>query len=132
MIGFVMIGTNNLGESSKFYDAILSPLGIIKVMSAERNIGYAKKNSPEKIELYVTKPHNKEPATNGNGTMIALKTDSRANVDKFHAIALENGGVNEGLPGSRHDNNYYAYIRDADGNKICAYTNSKIWILELN
>ena len=58
--------------------------------------------------------------------MIALKTDSKTNVDKFHAIALENGGVNEGLPGLRHDNNYYAYIRDLDGNKICAYTNSKI------
>ena len=57
--------------------------------------------------------------------MIALKTDSRNNVDKFHAIALKNGGVNEGLPGPRHDNNYYAYIRDVDGNKICAYTNSK-------
>ena len=45
MIGFVMIGTNNLGESSKFYDTILSALGIIIVMSAERNIGYAKKNT---------------------------------------------------------------------------------------
>ena len=88
MIGFVMLGTNNLGESSKFYDAILSPLGIIQVMSAEKNIGYAKKNSPEKIELYVTTPHNKEPATNGNGTMIALRTDLRVNVDKFHFIKL--------------------------------------------
>ena len=126
MIGFVMIGTNNLEESSKFYDAILSPLGIIKVDSGERNIGYANKDNPEKIKLYITKPQNKEPATNGNGTMIALKTDSKTNVDKFHAIALENGGVNEGLPGLRHDNNYYAYIRDLDGNKICAYTNSKI------
>ena len=126
MIGFVMIGTNNLKESSKFYDVILSPLGIIKVDSGERNIGYANKDNPETIKFYITKPQNKEPATNGNGTMIALKTDSRANVDKFHTIALEKGGVNEGLPGPRHDNNYYAYIRDAYGNKICAYTNSKI------
>ena len=126
MIGFTMIGSNDLRASSNFYDSILFPLGIIKVLSTERQIGYAKKNSPEKIEFYVTKPHNKEPATNGTGTMIALKTDSRANVDKFHAIALENGGVNEGLPGPRHDNNYYAYIRDLDGNKICAYTNSNI------
>ena len=132
MIGFVMIGTNNLEESSKFYDAILAPLKVIKVDSGERSIGYANTDNPETIKLYITKPQNKEPATNGNGTMIALKADLRANVDKFHATALENGGVNEGLPGPRHDNNYYAYIRDADGNKICAYTNSKIWILELN
>ena len=126
MIGYVMVGTNNLEESSKFYDAILLTLGIIKVDSGERNIGYANKDNPEKIKLYITKPQNKEPATNGNGTMIALKTDSKTKVDKFHAIALENGGVNEGLPGLRHDNNYYAYIRDLDGNNICAYTNSKI------
>ena len=125
MIGFTMIGSNDLRASSNFYDSILFPLGIIKVLSTERYIGYAKKNNPEKIELYVTKPHNKEPATNGNGTMIALLADSRVNVDKFHAIALENGGVNEGLPGPRHDNSYYAYIRDVDGNKICAYTTSK-------
>ena len=122
MIGFVMIGTNNLKKSSKFYDAILFPLGIKKVITTDRYIGYAKKESPEKIELYVTNPHNKKPATNGNGTMIALLTDSKDYVDKFHAIALENGAVNEGSPGPRHDNNYYAYIRDADGNKVCAYS----------
>ena len=126
MIGFIMIGTNDLEASSNFYDAILFPLGIIKVLSSERYIGYAKTKYPEKIELYVTKPHNKEPATNGNGTMIALQADSRANVDEFHAIALENCGVNEGSPGPRHGDNYYAYIRDADGNKICAYTTSII------
>ena len=124
MIGFVMIGTNNLGESSKFYDAILTPLGIKKFTTTDRYIGYARKESLENIELYVTNPHNKKPATNGNGTMIALLADSKESVDKFHAIALENGAVNEGLPGPRHDNNYYAYIRDADGNKICAYSTS--------
>ena len=122
MIGFVMIGTNNLGESCKFYDAILSTLGIKIAITSDRYVGYARTESPEKIELYVTNPHDKKPATNGNGTMIALLTDSKDYVDKFHAIALENGAVNEGSPGPRHDNNYYAYIRDADGNKACAYS----------
>ena len=58
--------------------------------------------------------------------MIALLAESRIIVDKFHSIALEKGGVSEGLPGLRHDNNYYAYIRDLEGNKICAYSTSKI------
>ena len=120
MIGFVMIGTNDLETSSKFYDATLFPLGIVNILNTERYIGYAKKNN-QNITLYITKPFNKEAATNGNGTMIALLAESRAMVDKFHSTALENGGVNEGLPGLRHDNNYYAYIRDLDGNKICAY-----------
>ena len=83
MIGFVMIGTNNLGESSKFYDAILSPLGIKKVITTERYIGYAKINTPKKIEFYLMKPYNKEPATVGNGTMITFFADSKDVVDDF-------------------------------------------------
>ena len=51
--------------------------------------------------------------------------DSTKAVDDFHASALKNGGVNEGLPGLRSDGNYYAYIRDPEGNKICAKCNSK-------
>jgi len=125
MIGFVMIGTNNLEESSKFYDEILYPLGILRVASGETNVGYANKNSTGIIQLYLTIPHNKKPATNGNGTMIALKADSRTSVDNFHLAAIKNGAINEGSPGLRYDNNYYAYIRDPDGNKISAYTYSK-------
>ena len=56
--------------------------------------------------------------------MIALMTNSKESVNKFHAIALENGGTDEGSPGIRYDGNYYAYIRDLDGNKICAKCNS--------
>ena len=100
-------------------------IGIIKIYRNERYIGYGKKNNLKEIKFYVTKPQNRESATNGNGTMIALKADTMAIVDKFHAVALKNGGINEGLPGQRHDNNYYAYIRDLDGNKICAYYTSK-------
>ena len=51
--------------------------------------------------------------------------DSTKAVDSFHAIVLENSGVNEGLPGIRTDGNYYAYICDLEGNKICARYNSK-------
>ena len=82
---------------------------------------FIQKVSLEKIEFYVTSPQNKQPATNGNGTMIALQADSKTIVNKFHEIALHYGGANEGLPGIRYDNNYYAYVRDLDGNKICAF-----------
>ena len=56
--------------------------------------------------------------------MISFLADSNKAVDSFHASALENGGVNEGLQGIRSDGNYYAYIRDPEGNKICAKCNS--------
>ena len=40
--------------------------------------------------------------------MISFLADSTKGVDSFHSSALENGGVNEGLPGIRSDGNYYA------------------------
>ena len=81
-----------------------------------------KKNTPEKIELYIMKPYNKESASIGNGTMITFLADSKKIVDQFHSIGIKNGGINEGLPGPRHGEHYYAYLRDLDGNKICAFT----------
>ena len=126
MIAFVTIGTNDLKSAVKFYDKILLPLDIVQVDSDERYVGYAKINYPDEIELYIMKPYNKEAASIGNGTMITFLADSKRIVDQFHAIGLEKGGIDEGSPGPRHGTDYYAYIRDLDGNKICAYTNSKI------
>jgi predicted lactoylglutathione lyase len=126
MIAFVTIGTNKLKSSSEFYDKILLPFSIVQVDSDERYIGYANIDDPEDIQLYIMKPYNKEVASIGNGTMIAFLADSKKIVDQFHSIALKNGGIDEGSPGPRHGTDYYAYIRDLDGNKICAYTASKI------
>ena len=120
IISFVMVGTNDLEKSSKFYDAIFVHLGLKKVSTAERMIAYAHSNDPHEIKFYITKPYNKKPATIGNGTMIALLADTNEVVDKFHATALENGAIDEGPPGKRKDGNYYAYVRDLDGNKITA------------
>ena len=124
MLGFATIGTNNIQESCKFYDVVLPTLGIKKVLTTERYIGYAINNNLEKIEFYLMKPFNKKAATYGNGTMIAFLAKSRFEVDNFHKVAIENGAINEGVPGFRpsDSSDYYAYIRDVDGNKICAYS----------
>ena len=122
MFAFVTIGTNDLKSSAKFYDEILLPLDIVQVDSDEGYVGYANINYPEEIELYIMKPYNKEAASIGNGTMITFLADSKRIVDQFHEIGLENGGIDEGSPGARHGTDYYAYIRDLDGNKICAFT----------
>ena len=122
MLAFVTIGTNDLKSSAKFYDEILLPFSIVQVDSDESYIGYADINYPENIELYIMKPYNKKAASIGNGTMIAFLADTKKQVDQFHAIGLKNGGIDEGSPGPRHDEHYYAYIRDLDGNKICAFT----------
>ena len=119
-ISFVMVGTNDLEKSSKFYDSILVHLGMKRVTITERYIGYGHSSEDEGVKFYITKPHNKENATAGNGTMVALAAETKDAVDKFHKTAIENGAVDEGAPGVRSDGNYYGYIRDFDGNKITA------------
>jgi len=119
VIGFVMLGTNDLEKSSKFYDAILIHLGMKRVTVTERYIGYGS-SEDDGVKFYITKPYNKENATAGNGSMIALSAESKEAVNMFHKTALENGAVDEGAPGVRSDGNYYGYVRDHDGNKITA------------
>ena len=121
-----MIGTNNLKSSSDFYDIVLNEINMVRVHTSKRYVGYAEKNNPEKIDLYITTPYNKEMATNGNGTMIALMAKTRDQVNKFHEVAIKLGALNEGSPGQRpvDSKDYYAYIRDINGNKICVHTKS--------
>lgn len=122
MLAYVMVGTSDLPRSIRFYDAALAPLGLFRTENEDDYVGYAPKGDPEKIEFYVTKPYNKEPATSGNGMMISLAADSLAALDDFHVAALANGGSDEGKPGPRPADAdiCYAYARDPDGNKICA------------
>ena len=74
--------------------------------------------SPQAPVLSVTKPFDGNPATVGNGTMVALAMDSRDKVDGLYTKAIELGARDEGPPGLRSDNFYAAYFRDPDGNKL--------------
>ena len=121
MFSFITIGTNNLKRSVNFYNKVLKPLKIKKVLIHDRYYGYAKSHSPKKIELYLIKPHNKKKATVGNGTMITFKARSKKVVKDFYNIGIKLGAKDEGAPGPRHGKDYYAYIRDLDGNKICIF-----------
>ena len=60
---FVMLGTNDLQKSSKFYDAVFEPLKLTKIITTDRYIGYGHSNKPNGVEFYITKPKNEEPAT---------------------------------------------------------------------
>ena len=123
MLGYFMVGTRDLDAASRFYDTVLAPLGLVRVETEDTYVGYSAKDAPENPEFYVTEPYDKQPATSGNGTMIALAAESRERVDQFHASGIANGGKDEGPPGPRPADGkiYYAYIRDLDGNKICAF-----------
>ena len=121
MFSFITLGTNNLNKSSDFYDKILSIIDIIQVSKDERYVGYAKKQNLKQVGFYLMKPHNKKEATFGNGTMITFTADSKERVINFYNLALKLGGKDEGSPGPRHQEDFYAYFRDLDGNKICIY-----------
>jgi hypothetical protein len=78
-------------------------------------------NAPTSPMLIMIKPLDGQPATVGNGTMVALAVGSTAMVDAIHAKALELGGKDEGAPGNRGENFYAAYFRDLEGNKLAAF-----------
>ena len=125
ILDFVMVGSNDYKKSSELYDAAFEPLNLKKILTTEKYIGYAHSSDPDKTLFYVTSPVNGEPATFGNGTQITLLADSKEAVEKFYEIAMSKGATDEGGPGVRSDGNYYAYIRDFDGNKIAAKSNLK-------
>tara|TARA_Y100001970_G_C14212389_1_gene847667 strand:- start:2064 stop:2441 length:378 start_codon:yes stop_codon:yes gene_type:complete len=122
MIRFVTLGTNNLKKSSSFYDEILKTIDIIRVeQENERYVGYANEKTDKLADFYIMCPFNEDKASIGNGTMISFDAKTPEKVNEIHKKALELGAINEGDPGPRHGENYYAYFRDLDGNKICAF-----------
>jgi catechol 2,3-dioxygenase-like lactoylglutathione lyase family enzyme len=118
---YVTIGTNDLERAQLFYDAALAPLGLKRRKQDEVEIGYGAENDT-RCRLWVVTPYDRNAATIGNGSMVALDAPSRADVDAFYKAALAHGGTDEGAPGLRHfhANFYAAYVRDPDGNKLSA------------
>ncbi|MFD1766717.1 VOC family protein [Sphingorhabdus buctiana] len=120
MIGYVTLGTNDLARAAKFYDAIAAELDTPRMMEFDGFIAWGKPGGAAGIGL--TKPFDGNPATVGNGVMVALEAKDKEQVDRLYEIALANGGTCEGPPGPRGDGGFYAgYFRDPDGNKLNAF-----------
>ncbi len=119
MIGYVTLGTNDLPRATAFYDALLAEVGIQRIMDFGR--GYAWGSAMDKPALGIMKPFDEQPATAGNGTMVAIVVDSRDKVDRLYRKALELGGKDEGAAGPRGEGFYAGYFRDLDGNKLNAF-----------
>lgn len=119
MILNVTLGSNDLIRSRAFYDPVLATLGIALLREDEFELGYGPPGAADPA-LWITQPFDRQPATHGNGTMLALTAPTRAAVDAFHRAGLASGGSDEGEPGPRYENFYCCYIRDPDGNKLSA------------
>ena len=116
MIGYVTLGSNDILKAAAFYDALLGEIGARRFMESDGFVAWAV--APDKPALSVIRPHDGNPATVGNGTMVALAVNAPEKVKALHAKALELGATDEGAPGPRGENFYAGYFRDPDGNKL--------------
>ena len=122
MLNYATVGSNDIEKAKTFYDTLLGTIGMTKFF--DHPSGGRLYGRPGKSLFGVLGPYDGEPATIGNGTLAAFGLESRDAVDAFHAKAMELGAVNEGDPGPRGGDPspaYFAYFRDHDGNKLCAY-----------
>ncbi|MEO1492074.1 MAG: VOC family protein [Pseudomonadota bacterium] len=118
-LNYVMIGANDVLKARQYFDAVLPILGGTLTAEFMPHAFCYKLRGDGRI--WVATPFNEDAATVGNGTMVGLLCDSRAEVDAAHEMALSKGGTNEGDPGERPQYGptfYGAYVRDPDGNKM--------------
>jgi catechol 2,3-dioxygenase-like lactoylglutathione lyase family enzyme len=116
MFSHVMVGSNDLERSKKFYDALF---GKPARTDDRGRLSYGRRGSV----FMVSDPINGEAATNGNGSTIGIAFDTPDEVDAWHAAGCAAGGKScEDPPGYRENafgKLYLAYLRDPDGNKLC-------------
>lgn len=120
MFSHIMVGSSDLDRSKKFYDAVLGALDIGPAMADGHRIFYL---SPGGV-FAVTTPINGEAPSHANGGTIGFACKSTEQADAWHAAGVANGGTTcEDPPGVREGGMgkmYLAYLRDPDGNKLCA------------
>ena len=125
MFSHIMIGSNDLERSRRFYDAVLGVLGAGEAFPNEAPTGHKRLFYRHNGSAFcVTQPIDGAEATCANGATIGFKCDSPDQVHAFHDTAVANGGKSiEAPPGLRESSLgqlYLAYVRDPDGHKLCA------------
>jgi catechol 2,3-dioxygenase-like lactoylglutathione lyase family enzyme len=122
MSNYATVGSNRLKDATRFYDALLGLAGMAPVY--DHPSGGRIYGAPDNRTFGVLAPFDGGTATAGNGSMIGFMMETPEQVRAFHAKALELGGLCDGPPGLRGPEDmgaYFAYVRDLDGNKLCAY-----------
>ena len=128
MFSHVFVGVSDFERALAFYNPLMMTLGI-ESRFCERSrpwAGWQSTPGPRPLFL-IGRPYDQLAQQPGNGNMVAFIAETRATVDQAFAIALENGGTSDGIPGLRpeyHEHYYGAYFRDPDGNKLCVACHS--------
>ena len=116
-----MLGTNKFDEAAAFYDDLLGSIGASRMMESDSFIAWGTGMGSPAISI--CRPHDGNPASVGNGVMVAIPVKSKEKVDALYAKAIELGATDQGAPGQRSDTFYAGYFRDLDGNKLNAFFN---------
>lgn len=125
MINHILVGSNDIERSKSFYDAVLGTLGVREPMRNVTSSGHTRLFYMHDGGMFgVTEPIDGESATIGNGGTVGFKCSSPEQVKSFHDTAIAHGGTSiEDPPGLREGSlgpMHLSYVRDPDGNKLCA------------
>lgn len=120
MIGYTTIGVTDMERAKTFYAGLFAEQ-CAKVMIDSGRIAFIGNKRGEPM-LAICEPYDKQAPTPGNGVMIAFPASSKEEADKLYHRAIELGATCDGAPGQRIPDRFYgAYVRDADGNKLCFF-----------
>ena len=124
MLSHIMIGSNDIEKSKKFYNAVLAVLGADAPMENVNNTGQTRLFYIHGGSTFsITEPINGQPVTIANGSTIGFACDSPEQVKELHDVAVANGGTSvEGPPGPREGSMgvmHLSYFLDPDGHKLC-------------
>jgi catechol 2,3-dioxygenase-like lactoylglutathione lyase family enzyme len=129
MISYVTVGADDISAAKQFYSAFLPALGY-ELAEGPEGLSYEFPELPDEPAVspafYVKRPFDGQPASAGNGVMVAFQTQSQQEVRELHSAALAANGRDEGQPGFRASygpNFYVGYLRDPQGNKLALYSN---------
>ncbi len=131
MLNHVMLGSNDIERSKRFYDAVLAVLGAGEPIRNVAPSGHTRLFYRHDGSTFgISEPINGEPATFANGGTIGFKCHSPEQVKTFHDVAVAHGGQSiEQPPGLRSGSMgdlHLSYVRDPDGNKLCAIYRVKV------
>ncbi len=130
MFNHIMVGSNDIERSKRFYDAVLATLGAGEPLRNVAGSGHVRLFYRHDGNTFcVSEPINGEAATFANGGTIGFKCSSAEQVRQFHDTAVAHGGTSiEEAPGLRQGAlgpMHLAYVRDPDGHKLCAIYRDK-------
>ena len=128
MIAYITVGADNIALAKRFYSAFLPALNY-RLKEGPEGLSYALPvpagQRPTLPDFYVKPTFNGQPASVGNGAMVAFEAQNQSQVRDLHAAAIKAGGTDEGQPGFRADYGadfYVGYLRDPQGNKIALFS----------